>query len=238
MSDAQTPTTSVRSVWAAIGRVLVLVLIALLVGTALFAVAGRLDWLEGWIISAVFLLYLAGGGIAAAIISPGQLEERATATAHARGLERLILLVVVILCVALIVVSALDAGRFRWSSMPLIVEVFGWLLLLPAVALPSWVGVVNTYASVVVRIQEDRGHYVIRKGPYRWVRHPMYVGMILMGISIPLALGSWWALCPGLALSVVFVLRTAQEDAVLMRDLAGYAEYAQQVRYRLFPYIW
>lgn len=215
-----------------------LALIAILVATALFAVAGRLDWLEGWIISAVFFLYLAGGGIAAAIIDPGQLNERSSATVHARGSERIILLGVVILCVALIVVSALDAGRFRWSSMPFAVEVLGWLLLLPAVALPSWVGIVNTFASVVVRIQDDRGHYVIRKGPYRWMRHPMYVGIIFMGISIPLSLGSWWALFPGLALSVAFILRTAQEDAVLMRDLAGYAEYVQQVRYRLFPGIW
>jgi len=238
MPEAQTPTTPVRSVLASIGRVFVLFLITLIFSTVLFAVAGKLNWLEGWLISVVFLFYMVGGGIAAVIINPGQLKERGTAAIQAQGLERLILLVVVILCIALIVISALDAGRFHWSSMPLIVEIIGWVLLLPAVALPSWVGIVNTYASVVVRIQKDRGHHVIQKGPYRRIRHPMYTGVILMGISIPLALGSWWALCPGLALSIVFVLRTAQEDAVLIRDLVGYADYAQQVRYRLFPYIW
>ena len=97
---------------------------------------------------------------------------------------------------------------------------------------------VNTYASVVVRIQKERGHYVIDSGPYKWVRHPMYVGTILMGIGVPIALGSWWALIPGLAFSILFVLRTAQEDRVLRRDLPGYAEYADKVRYRLLPHVW
>jgi protein-S-isoprenylcysteine O-methyltransferase Ste14 len=100
------------------------------------------------------------------------------------------------------------------------------------------VGLVNTYASAVVRVQQDRGHRVVSQGPYRYVRHPMYVGVILMGLAIPPALGSWWALAPGLAIAVTFVLRTAQEDAVLQRELPGYAEYAQQVRYRLLPGVW
>ena len=75
-------------------------------------------------------------------------------------------------------------------------------------------------------------------GAYRYMRHPMYAGTILMGIAIPLALGSWWALVPGLLLALTFVGRTVQEDRALRQGLPGYAEYAQQVRYRLVPGIW
>ena len=79
---------------------------------------------------------------------------------------------------------------------------------------------------------------MIAEGPYRHIRHPMYAGVVLLGVGIPLSLGSWWALLPGFLWSVTFVLRTAQEDAALKRDLPGYAEYARKVRYRLMPGIW
>ncbi len=207
-------------------------------GVALFALAGRLDWVEGWLLAGAVMAYLAGGAIVAAARDPELLKERSTAISSARGLERAILWLVLTLCASIIVVGALDAGRFRWSTVPVAVEALGWLLVLPALALPMWVGVVNTYASAVVRVQSERGHHVIAGGPYRFVRHPMYVGMVLLGVGVPPALGSWWALVPGLLWSVAFVLRTAQEDHVLQRDLPGYAEYATRTRYRLLPGIW
>lgn len=169
---------------------------------------------------------------------PELIKERSTAISSSRGIERAILIFVFVLCAAVIAVAALDAGRFRWSVMPVIVEALGWLLVLPALALPMWVGMVNTFASAVVRVQKERGHNVIAEGPYRHIRHPMYAGTVLMGVGIPLALGSWWALIPGVLWSVTFVLRTAQEDAALKRDLPGYAEYARKVQYRLMPGIW
>ena len=90
----------------------------------------------------------------------------------------------------------------------------------------------------MARIQDDRGQVVVTAGPYRFVRHPMYLGVIVLFLGMPVALGSWWALLPGAAIGLLFVLRTAQEDRVLRDELPGYAEYTGRVRYRLVPGVW
>jgi len=96
----------------------------------------------------------------------------------------------------------------------------------------------NRYLSRVVEIQKERGHQVISTGPYRHVRHPMYIGVIALFVAIPLALGSLWALIPAAALSALIVVRTCLEDKVLHAELEGYEAYAERVRYRLVPGIW
>lgn len=237
MSEIQTPEKG-SSKAAAIGRSAILILIGLAFGAVLFAVAGRLDWIEGWLFAGAVMVYMGSSAIIGLIWDPALLKERGSAIVSAQGVEKAVLLLVFTLCATIIITAALDAGRFGWSVMPVAIKVLGWLLVIPAMGLSMWVGVVNTYASAVVRIQQDRGHHVVNGGPYCYIRHPMYAGMVLMGIGIPLALASWWALAPGLMWSVTFVLRTAQEDRVLQRDLPGYADYARQVRYRLIPGIW
>jgi protein-S-isoprenylcysteine O-methyltransferase Ste14 len=89
-----------------------------------------------------------------------------------------------------------------------------------------------------VRIQSDRGQAVCRSGPYRFVRHPGYVGFILQSLGTPLLLGSKWALLPGLITVALMVIRTALEDRFLQGELPGYREYVGQVRYRLVPGVW
>ena len=96
----------------------------------------------------------------------------------------------------------------------------------------------NTFFSEVVRIQHDRGHRVVATGPYRYVRHPGYLGNIIAWPCTALAIGSWLALLPAAVVVVLYVIRTALEDRTLQAELAGYVEYAQQVRYRLVPGIW
>jgi protein-S-isoprenylcysteine O-methyltransferase Ste14 len=90
----------------------------------------------------------------------------------------------------------------------------------------------------MVRIQEDRGHQVVTGGPYRYVRHPMYVGIILLFPCMALFLGSWWAWVPAMLIAMLMVIRAALEDRTLQAELPGYAEYARQVRYRLLPGVW
>ncbi len=90
----------------------------------------------------------------------------------------------------------------------------------------------------MVRIQDDRGHVVITQGPYRYIRHPMYVGVILAIISTPLVLGSFWALIHAGMLVTLFIVRPHLEDITLQEKLSGYSDYAAQVRYRLIPGIW
>ena len=96
----------------------------------------------------------------------------------------------------------------------------------------------NAFLSDVVRIQEDRGHTVCTTGPYRYVRHPMYVGVILIMICYPLSLGSLYTLIPAVIIVILFFIRTALEDKSLHEELTGYKDYAQNVRYRLIPGVW
>jgi protein-S-isoprenylcysteine O-methyltransferase Ste14 len=96
----------------------------------------------------------------------------------------------------------------------------------------------NTFLSRVVEIQEDRGHTVVTTGPYKVVRHPMYVGAIALLFAIPLALGSIYGLIPAVLMTIAFILRTSLEDKTLHAELQGYLDYAQQTKYRLLPGIW
>lgn len=96
----------------------------------------------------------------------------------------------------------------------------------------------NTYFSTAVRIQSDRGQTVCSTGPYRFVRHPGYVGFVLQSISVPFLLGSLWALIPGIVATVLMIIRTSLEDRTLQAELPGYQDYVHKVRYRLVPGIW
>jgi len=110
--------------------------------------------------------------------------------------------------------------------------------LVVGLGLTSWAMIANAYFSTAVRIQSERGHTVCSRGPYRFVRHPGYVGFILQSLSAPFLLGSIWALIPGILAAVLMVIRTALEDRTLQAELPGYPEYVQNVRYRLVPGIW
>ena len=131
-----------------------------------------------------------------------------------------------------------DAKRFGWSDVPMLVKVLGFLGYLPSIGFAFWAMLENAYASNVVRIQEDRGHEVCTTGPYRFMRHPMYVGVIFGVIFIPISLGSYYALILSASAIILFITRTALEDKTLQEELPGYKEYAQKVRYRLFPGLW
>ncbi len=97
---------------------------------------------------------------------------------------------------------------------------------------------VNPFFEKTVRIQTERGHHVIDSGPYRYVRHPGYVGLFGWSLSAPLLLGSWWAFIPATLSVFALVIRTALEDQTLRDELAGYEEYVSRVHYRLIPGIW
>jgi protein-S-isoprenylcysteine O-methyltransferase Ste14 len=135
-------------------------------------------------------------------------------------------------------VAGLDM-RFGWTGpVALGWHLLGAILFASGLALFGWAMVTNAYFSTVARVQEDRGQRVCRSGPYRFVRHPGYSGTILQSIGGPLLLGSLWALVPGLIAILTISARTRFEDRMLRAGLAGYAEYAGDVRYRLVPGIW
>ncbi len=105
-------------------------------------------------------------------------------------------------------------------------------------AIFSWAMASNAFFSTVVRVLADRGHTVCSTGPYRFVRHPGYVGAIAQSFSAPLLLGSLWALIPAGLAALFLIVRTALEDRTLHAELDGYRGYAARVRYRLLPGVW
>jgi protein-S-isoprenylcysteine O-methyltransferase Ste14 len=135
-------------------------------------------------------------------------------------------------------VAGLDV-RFQWTApLPLGYHIAGLLATSLGYALFLWAMASNAFFSQGVRIQAERGHMVATGGPYRYVRHPGYVGTILAQLGTPFLLGSPWALVPSGLSAALFVLRTWLEDKTLMQELPGYTEYAYQTPSRLLPGIW
>lgn len=133
------------------------------------------------------------------------------------------------------VAGLLDAVRYHWSSMPFVFVYLDAILFTLAMVLIAWEMVVNPFAETSVRIQTDRGHTVITSGPYRMVRHPMYLGAILMYTAASLVWGSIWALALAAMITGLRIWRTSREDQTLRQELAGYEEYSARTRDRLLP---
>lgn len=194
------------------------------------AAAGRLDLPFVWGIAAVMAAFHL---LLAAFVDPTLLSER---QAPARGnVDRLTRPLGVALVLVHWVIAGLDVGRLHWSVVPWPVQAAGVAGFVAALAVNFWALRVNRFYSSVVRIQPDRGHHAIVDGPYRFVRHPGYAATLFAMFSGGIALGSWLAMIPVLGFAALFIRRTLLEDRMLQQELAGYAEYAQRVKYRLVP---
>ena len=215
-----------------------LLVLVLILAAILFIPAGRLDWLQAWLFILAFAGFLAFYGFWALHNDPNQLKERSRVGENTKTWDKVILIIYTFLLIGMFVVAGLDAGRFHWALVPIPLQLLGWLVAAFAGVLIWWTVSVNTYLSRNVRIQDDRGHQVIDSGPYSWVRHPMYLGVIVFMLSIPLLLGSLWALVPGTLIGILFLVRTVLEDRTLQNELPGYREYTRRVHYRLLPRIW
>ncbi|MCL4562897.1 MAG: isoprenylcysteine carboxylmethyltransferase family protein [Chloroflexi bacterium] len=239
MTAPASDSTSPSSKKLSIGRLL-LNLLALLLAMAglLFLPAGRLDWVQAWAFVLAIGGFLAFYGLWALRNDPGQITERSRTGRNAKSWDRIILTAYTLLLIGMLVLAGLDAGRFGWAPAPPALQALGWLGAVFAGFVIFWTASVNTYLSRTVRIQDDRGQQVIDTGPYARVRHPMYLGVTVLMLSIPLLLGSLWALAPGGSIVALFVLRTALEDRTLQHELPGYADYARRVRCRILPGIW
>jgi len=211
-------------------------LIALVFIAILFIAAGTFRWFWAWILA---LAMLAGTTLGVVLLDPGLLEER---TGVKKGYERrdfpLALIIGRLGPLAILIVAGLDF-RFGWSvPLPNTYAIIGLALFIAGYVPILWAMRENRFFSGVVRIQKERGHHVITTGPYRFVRHPGYLGNIVVMLALPLALTSYWAFIPAGAIIIVSIVRTALEDDILKRELEGYAGYAQRVRYRLLPVVW
>lgn len=203
-----------------------------------FVPAGTLHWPEAWIFIFLYLTAVAGISIWMKKKAPGLLKERMSRKKDIKSWDRKFRIAYFFLLIALLIIPGLDAVRFHWSSVPLILKGLGFIGFIPGLALAFWAMKENAFASDVVRIQEDRGHTVCTTGPYRYVRHPMYAGIILFLLFFPLSLGSLYTYIPAFIIIVLFAIRTSLEDKALQKELPGYAEYSQKVHYRLVPGVW
>lgn len=204
-----------------------------------FGGAGRLNWLRGWV---WFVIYGASMSVTAAVVhrfNPDLFQARARwRRKDTKKFDRIFLSIFAPLIFLQILVAGMDAGRFGWMPLPRWTLFPGVALLLAATTLVTWVLAVNPFAETSVRVQEERGQRVISAGPYRLVRHPMYVGLMLTYLANALMLGSGWAAVIGAAISALLVWRTFCEDNFLRGNLAGYSEYAARTRFRLVPGLW
>jgi protein-S-isoprenylcysteine O-methyltransferase Ste14 len=206
----------------------------------LFLPAGTLAWPQAWIFLTILIGCSQAIGLWLLKTNPELLAERmkSPVSAEQRPLDRVVIVAIGLFLCAWLVFMGLDARRFGWSHTPLWAQALG-AALIPG-AFYGWVGVLraNSFASVTIRLQKERGQTVISSGPYAVVRHPMYAYMVPFMVGVPLLLGSLWGLLGvGVAMPLM-AARALGEEALLMDGLPGYREYAAKVRFRLLPGIW
>jgi protein-S-isoprenylcysteine O-methyltransferase Ste14 len=214
------------SVWGIASWVLILLL-----------PAGTPHYWQAWVFIAVFTAATIIPTIYLGRTNPAALQRRMHAgpRAEPRAAQKFIITGSFLGLFATLVFSAFD-HRFGWSSVPAWLSVLGDVLVAAGLGIAMLVIVQNSYAAATVRV--EAGQTLVSSGLYRFVRHPMYVGNVIMMIGIPLALGSYWGLLFVIPGAVLLALRIVDEEKLLNQGLTGYREYSQRVRYRLVPYVW
>jgi protein-S-isoprenylcysteine O-methyltransferase Ste14 len=196
--------------------------------------AWKWDYWQGWLY--LLILYIPIFFVLYYLLKndPALLQRRMRMREKESVQRRIIVLSLVYFLVAF-TLPGLDV-RFGWSKVPSWVSLVADVLVLIGYMTFVWVLTINSYLSRVVEV--EAGQKVVSSGPYAIVRHPMYAGISLMYVATPVALGSFWALIPAIFIVPLLVARLRNEEQVLLRDLPGYAEYTQKVKYRLLPGIW
>jgi protein-S-isoprenylcysteine O-methyltransferase Ste14 len=203
----------------------------------LFAPAGTLDFWQAWLFLAVFVACMVPLGIYFVRTDPALVERRMRAgpAAEQEPVQKVAIGIVCAALLAMLIVPGFDR-RWHWSGVPAWLTVVADATIVASFVIFFYVMKQNSFAAATVRV--ERGQTVISTGLYGVVRHPMYMGTLPLTTAMPLALGSWWALLPVLAIVPALVWRLVDEERVLRRDLPGYAAYCARVRYRLVPGIW
>lgn len=204
----------------------------------MFLPAGTWTWLKGWLFILVLLVVISVVFVVLQHVNPEVIAARSRFHKGTKSWDKILLCLYFPAMAAVLLVAALDDGRFHWFPVPWWVCIVGYALLLAGIGIVTWAEAVNKFFEVTVRIQKDRGHEVIETGPYTIVRHPGYAGGILHAVGIALALGSLWALIPACIASMVLIVRTQWEDQTLHEELSGYKDYAMRVGYKLIPGVW
>lgn len=223
--------TTAKAIFISIVR---LVLGILLICAMLFWPAGTFNYWQAWAWLAALFIPMIVSFVYLIKRDPALLERR-TRTNETRTQQKWIIGLSAIYFLIIFLLPGFDK-RYGWSNTPTWLVIVADLFVLAAYILYMLVLRTNRYASRVIEVEQNQ--QTITTGPYTLVRHPMYLSMILMMVATPLALGSYWAFIPSLALIPLLAARAKNEEELLIKDLAGYREYVQKTRYRLFPGIW
>ena len=206
----------------------------LLVGLLIFLPAGTLHYTGGWIFLGLLFVPMLIAGFVMLFRSPEFLAKRLDAK-EKQATQKGVLAFSGLMFIVGFVVAGLD-HRFGWSHMPVWVTVAASVLFLAAYALYAEVMRENAYLSRTIKVEE--GQKVVDTGLYGIVRHPMYMATVLLFLMMPIILGSWYALIVFAFYPAIIIVRLKDEEKLLTRELPGYTEYKQKVKYRLIPFIW
>ena len=206
----------------------------LLVGLLIFLPAGTLSYTYGWLLVGLLFGPMLIAGFVMLAKSPEFLKKRLDAK-EKQGTQKGVVAFSGLMFIVGFVVAGLDF-RFGWSKMPLWVTIVASALFLVAYALYAEVMRENAYLSRTIKVEQ--GQTVVDTGLYGIVRHPMYAVTLLLFLAMPLVLGSWYALIVFAFYPAIIIVRLKDEEALLTKELPGYAQYKQKVKYRLIPFIW
>ena len=213
-------------------------LLSLVFIALIFLAAGTLRWPRLWFFLGLYAVTTSALMLWLKRRNPELLKERRSVRKDAKAWDKVIVKVFSALMMVLYIIVPFDAVRFHWSRVPAVVAWLAFAGVSLAWILVVWAFRENAFLSAIVRIQTDRGHTVCTTGPYKFIRHPLYLANILFVLCSPLFLGSLFALIPAGLIAGLFVLRTVLEDRTLQRELPGYAAYAAETRWKLIPKIW
>jgi protein-S-isoprenylcysteine O-methyltransferase Ste14 len=203
---------------------------------ALFSAAGSLRWPMAW---AILLVYAGLAAIGLLGVSPSLLAERSRPAAGGERADVVLSAAFTLLLYpGTLVASGLERRVGASPDFPVSIQIVALGLFAAGYGFSFWAMQVNAFFTTVVRIQTERGHRVVDRGPYRWVRHPGYAGGIVAHLALPVSLGSSWGLVPATLGCLLLAARIVGEERMLRSGLAGYPDYAARVRWRLVPGVW
>jgi protein-S-isoprenylcysteine O-methyltransferase Ste14 len=214
-----------------------LAITAAVMAVLLFVPAWTISWPLGWWFIVTFAVVVLVAVFYIRQRNPELFVARSRVQSGTKAWDYIFLTFVVGGFMLMLPVAGLDF-RFGWSAVPAWIVALGYVLFVLSFGLQTWAQAENRHFEPGVRIQEDRGQTVIDTGPYAIVRHPGYISGSVLAISVPLMLGSWWALLPALVVAVALAVRTPFEEKTLRDGLPGYVEYTQRVTYRWVPGVW
>ena len=211
----------------------------IVIGLVFFLASGEISILRAWIYIGIYAL----GGLIIGIIllkkSPKLLNDRGKMQEGTKQFDKYVILTYFVFAIVITpFVAGIDRRLNLIELLPFFYLYIAIVLYIFSTIFSTWPMLHNPFFEGTIRIQKEKNHIVINTGPYKIVRHPGYLGMLLGSISLPLALGSVLAFIPLLIMIILIFIRTYYEDTTLQKELTGYSEYCKKVKYRLIPFIW